>query len=514
MKKVIGFILGCLLLASSIGFAEGLPPYKPMEIDGRVKLIVESPGNYMTGNRFEDVKFLRNGGIAYQVTKTETVGNEDVEIRETMLYLYSGKIGGPYAHQKIPQLEFIDDISNTNFLVETNDDHLFFTDLENLFAIQSDLNNDPVSLPLGAKGNQLVESKGDSILYLDGSQLGKSEQRSSSPIMTVVKLPGGYKNMDQAKQYYVMAHQFSEVMGNSEYQLIAANFGETEDSIYALVDTKGNVDQQNFQSAENTSSDRYLILQLEMAFDDAESIQFEVTERIPIHELFQSEDFMSMQFNGTDFVLSYSMESKESLSSRMMRVDGLGQIYDSIELPGLVLNFDVKGDLTLATIISPYEQDQGLYLIDWNKTESKSAPRALIAERTMHGKTLAVFRDQGYGLLRKEELDTGIVDYLAPLKSEESDVILRIPLCDILAKLNENTRYLEILYGEERIDILMSALNVQALLEKMPCETDATIEIHLTKKDDGHVVVSAELFVVEQVDASTKRVHRMPIELP
>lgn len=513
MKKVFAFLLGCLLLASSIGFAEGLPPHKPMEIDSRAKVIVESPGNYMTGSRFEDVKFLRNGGIAYQVTKSEIVGNEE-ETMATVLDLYSGKIGGTYAHQQIPQLGFADDLLNTNFLVESNDDHLFFTNLENLFAIQSDLNNDPVSLSQKANGGQLVDSKGDSILYLDRSQLVKNVKRISSPIMTVVKLPGGYKNSDQAKSYYVMAHEFSEVMGNSEYQLIAADFGETEDVIYALFDTAGIVDQEKIQSVENTNSDHYQILRLEMVFDDAESIQFEVTERISIHELFQSENFMGMQFNGTDFVLSYFSESKEGFSTRMMRVDGSGQVYDSIELPGLVLNFDVKGDLTLAAIISPFEQDQALYLIDWNKTKTQGGPRALIAERTMHGKTMAIFRDQGYGLLRKEDPETGAVDYLAPLKTEEKDVVLRIPLCDVTVKLAENARYLEIMLGDDRVDIPMASLDVRDLLSQLPCETDATIEIHLTRDEEGKIAVSADLFVIEQVNEMTKVVHRVPIALP
>lgn len=56
-------------------------------------------------------------------------------------------------------------------------------------------------------------------------------------------------------------------------------------------------------------------------------------------------------------------------------------------------------------------------------------------------------------------------------------------------------------------------MDCSELLQTMPCQDEATIEIHLNRSEDGLVQVTVELFVIEQVDEKTKRVHRMKIEL-
>jgi hypothetical protein len=89
-----------------------------------------------------------------------------------------------------------------------------------------------------------------------------------------------------------------------------------------------------------------------------------------------------------------------------------------------------------------------------------------------------------------------------------------MPLCDVLAKLNDSARNLEILYGGDCILIPMTALAVEDLLAQMPCETDATVEIHLIRGEDGKTTVRAGLFVVVQVDGMSKLVHRRAIQLP
>ena len=54
-----------------------------------------------------------------------------------------------------------------------------------------------------------------------------------------------------------------------------------------------------------------------------------------------------------------------------------------------------------------------------------------------------------------------------------------MPLADVLARLGGSARNLEIIFGE-----------------------------------DGMIIVTVELFVVEQVDSMTRLVHRMKIDLP
>lgn len=53
---------------------------------------------------------------------------------------------------------------------------------------------------------------------------------------------------------------------------------------------------------------------------------------------------------------------------------------------------------------------------------------------------------------------------------------------------------------------------LSADLSEMPCQDDATIEIHLSADDQGHVTYTIELFVVDQVNAMTKVVHRKTIQ--
>lgn len=152
--------------------------------------------------------------------------------------------------------------------------------------------------------------------------------------------------------------------------------------------------------------------------------------------------------------------------------------------------------------------------VDWNARNpfETGRPKAIISEKTVGGKTLAEFKDTGFGLMKVIDPETGAMDYKAPLKSDKNDVRLRIPFADMKVKLAEGANHLLINYKGQEIAIPMSAFDCTDLLAGMPCEDDATIEIHLLVDETGNVTVTVQLFVVEQVDGMTKVVHRKTIQ--
>jgi hypothetical protein len=154
--------------------------------------------------------------------------------------------------------------------------------------------------------------------------------------------------------------------------------------------------------------------------------------------------------------------------------------------------------------------------INWEayeeSSESTGRPKAVISEKTVGGQTTATFKDDGFGLLRAEDPETGVINYLAPLKSDEAKVRIRIPYADLAAKMGMGAENLMITYAGQVIKIPMTAFDCGDLLAGMPCQDDATFEIQLAKDEAGNVTVKVQLFVVEQVNAMTKLVHRKTIQ--
>ncbi len=152
--------------------------------------------------------------------------------------------------------------------------------------------------------------------------------------------------------------------------------------------------------------------------------------------------------------------------------------------------------------------------VNWRepKSESTGRPVPIISERTIGGKTTAEFKDDGFGLLKVVDPESGAVDYRAPLKSDKNDVRLRIPFADMQAKLAAGANNLLINYQGQEIAISMSTFDCADLLAGMPCQDDATVEIQLTMDEGGNIKVVVQLFVVEQVNAMTKVVHRKTIQ--
>lgn len=150
--------------------------------------------------------------------------------------------------------------------------------------------------------------------------------------------------------------------------------------------------------------------------------------------------------------------------------------------------------------------------MNWDQKEQQTGGmRPVIAERTFGGRTLARFTDKKFGLLKQVEEETGIVDYRAPLKAQTNDLRLQIPYCDVLAKAGTGARNLMITYQGQEIAIPFDLL-MSVSVDEMPCQDEATIEVHLQQGEDGNITVTIELFVVEQVDGMTKVVHRKTIQ--
>lgn len=147
-----------------------------------------------------------------------------------------------------------------------------------------------------------------------------------------------------------------------------------------------------------------------------------------------------------------------------------------------------------------------------NGNASMNRPKALINERTFAGQTLATFRNDGFGLLKVIDPATGVIDFRAPLRSEEKDVRLRISYADIQMKVAVGAKNLLIEHRDQKIRIPMSTFECEELLSGMPSHDEAMIEIHLIEKEDGYLEKVIQLIVVEQVDEKTKLVHRMNVQ--
>ncbi len=204
--------------------------------------------------------------------------------------------------------------------------------------------------------------------------------------------------------------------------------------------------------------------------------------------------------------------------------------YDGELVDSVVTNFGVKkmtegpnGSTIYIQAKYPEEENQErkrfsaleVIQINWNGEgglSQNNGPRPVIQERTRAGYTIARFTDHQFGLLRVEEPETGIVDYSAPIRSNENLVKLQIPYCDIKAKMESGARNLMVEYQGQTLTFPMELFACDDMLAAMPCQSDATIEIIMQTDEAGNVTFEVQLFVVEQVNAMTKVVHRKTIQ--
>ena len=205
---------------------------------------------------------------------------------------------------------------------------------------------------------------------------------------------------------------------------------------------------------------------------------------------------------------------------RIQRFTYAGELIDEVETNFHVSRMTEGPDGSTLYIQKMYDDGSCVAMevmqVTWDKIEESSEsvgrPKSVISERSFGGKTIAEFKDAGFGLLKVVDPETGVVDYKAPLKSDKNDVRLRIPFADIQAKLAAGADSLLINYQGREIAIPMSAFDCSELMAGMPCQDDATIEIHLETDEAGNVKVTVQLFVVEQVNAMTRLVHRKTIQ--
>lgn len=481
-----------MVLGTGTGFAyQG--HQEAIELDPRVKAL--RMGDFEPG----DVKFLSDGNLAIikpigyerklQIEKCNWAGDSINTIAPSSSY--EGRWDEPFF----------------GFLVEDANGNLFTGGDFQVWKITPDFTKITSVKSSFPPNWSDVKSKDRMMINLIRQEIDGSYTSFSALTYPEEKEPIDPDTKNFYQMNKVSDKDILELLGIQEGKVVSADFGDRADEIYFLV------------SEIIEMREKWYVYPLTMAFvetsDGESSLELkidETKEKIELGEMPEGHAIMTLELDGEYFHVVATNFYEHS--SEIIRYSRNGEKMDTIQLPGLVNNYDSRGQKAVASVYGRGSFEiNGFYKIDW-EPESAGSPRALIHERSVRGKTLARFRDGGYGLLRNEEPETGLTDYLAPLKTEEQDVRLQIPLCDVMAKVAENARNLEILYGEERIVIPMSALAVQNLLDQMPCEADATIEIHLVRGEDGFVLVTAELFVVDQVDEMTKVVHRAPIVLP
>lgn len=507
MKKWTCFLLiFALLLGSSSSFATKAPEPKTYELDPRMEMILPAgeteemmllPGNMV---------FAKDGSILLQQIDYN---------REVPFMQLTRRSANGHSSTSAP-VEWTYGNYPYSFVAEDPYGRIYTASEETMYVFESNLNllDYQSDLPFSFESRNEIDAMGQTVLIAqydsdDFRSIGEpSSYRADDIIMATFKNPSD--TILSSRVYERTYLLFDAISDSQEGYVIDFDFADDEDTLYVLyAEYAGEI--KNYKIATVNVSF--------YEFEERAHMAFTLQDSIQLKDLPEGREAIGYEFDGQTHQVLFSQTRRLDLrsqgpiseESKLVRFNLNGEITDSILIPGIFLTFDAKGNKTVVNCILPYSTQSGHYLIDWSPKSGN--PRALIHERTMHGKTLAVFRDQGYGLLRTEDPESGIIDYLAPLKTEENDVRLRIPLCDLVAKVQDKAQNLEILYGEDRIEIPMKQLDVRELLNQMPCETDATIELHLTRNEDGSIQTTGELFVIEQVNAQTKRVHRLPIPL-
>ena len=231
-------------------------------------------------------------------------------------------------------------------------------------------------------------------------------------------------------------------------------------------------------------------------------------ERSTINEVQIKGDAYEVLFNTHKKDLEGNSIRKEPVSI-LCRYDFDGSYMDQIEIPG---NYNMVVSKGNQVLLLPKSKGFPVLRVTRETKKSTGGMRSLIQERTRNDCTLARFGNQGFGLLKQVEEETKIVDFRAPLKTDKNHVVLQIPYADIQSKTMDEARNLLIEYGDDVIKIPFTFLHCDEALALLPCQTDATIEIRLERDCEGMSLVQIQLFVVEQVDAKTKLVHRRTIQ--
>lgn len=514
----------CMIVGTAAGFA-----IEEQGVEATSQMGPRMSRFFCTEDLPGDVKYLSDGNIVLQ-SVAPVDGQADMKIFK--VDSEGQPIDGMEAEAK---WEINSGVPNMlNSLFEDSEGSVYTKGVDKLLGIPSDFSGlqDVSYFPQSWID---IESKEDRLLILERElPLVNPENIFSNHLCRVLI---GFRRQGESPSAYNIGDlinpgwlsQFMNI-GN-QVVIMGADFGVTAEDHYYLIGER--------QAEGIVWSIGHFSLRL--IDDPNQPIDFQLVDRIKVKDDFNGSVPVSLEYDGLGFqILTYDLSKNES---GIYRTDMNGNLTDSITWNGFGLYFDTNGNeaivsTTYTDVPTPYAPfSYGYYKIEWggestdpsdptepsdplepldptDSTKTSGRPSALINERSVGGKTVAVFREGCYGMLKEKDPETGAIDYWVPLRSEEKEVRLRMPLCDVMAKVGEFAQNLEILYGENRIQIPMTALAVQDLLSQMPCDTDATIEIQLVRGQDGSVTVTAELFVVEQVDSMTKVVHRKPIPLP
>lgn len=489
MKKWIAICM-VALLCCNIGFAGQVPEGEidQSQIDSRLQLIYAfdqgpEPGFHMGG-----VDYLAKGNLVQHVIYGEN----------SYLYQYDqsgnrvGEVMEPGSSYNTP-----------TFVIQAGDNKIYTTNGVNLLQTDSMMEKFTDLGESFLNPGEYRTTKTE-IGFREG-RFGNFENEIRFLNYTESGNPVDFENnLDLSLQKEEIQACMPE--GIEYFRVCGFDYGATAENLYLLIEVSNSKESVDYYVLEALKTIKQGPEITYIALERVDWIRLDVPE-------FSALNSMVATKNGFEVALIGMPESRMKRPSGVLcRFSQSGQLVDSIQIPGEFMYFDANGKQS--AVVSWYgpEGSNALYMINWNPS-SAGMPKSLIAERTFDGKTIAKFRDNGYGLLKTKVEETGLVDYLAPLKTEEPDVRLQIPLQDLLAKQGEFSRNLVILFGEDRISIPMSQLDCAELLAAMPCQDEATIEIRLNRLEDGSVKVTAELFVVEQVDEMTKRVHRVKIEL-
>lgn len=484
MKKK-GILLLCvfILMNLSVGFAGRL---EPVELDSRLQLIVSNEFNSSPMNHYGMVDFLKNGNFAMAASNDSKLTLHQYDLNGNRVAELAGSVGS-----------FME---GPTFVIQAGNGKLYTTDGNRLWqsdaAMQEFVDEGQASFTTG-----VFRDGGTEIGYSGGlfgrpgiHFLNYKDSGNPADLEKNISLELAYEEIESC---IPQGHRFIGVAG--------FDYGDSEEELYLLVSTGVEMPEA------------YYVMEVKKTIARGEEentvqLSFVRWTKLDLPEYASVSDLVVTGRGFEVAGLEGSQERKQgSFANRLYQFDFSGVLQESISLPGMLVSFDSNGMQSAIVLWNGPEFGNALYLVNWNPASS-GTPKRLISERSVNGKTVARFRDDGYGLLKTKVNETGLVDYLAPLKTEESDVKLQIPLEDLVAKRGENARDLVILFGEDRISMPMSLLDGSELLGKLPCQEDATIEIHLNRLEDGAVEVTVELFVIEQVDEMTKRVHRVKME--
>lgn len=222
----------------------------------------------------------------------------------------------------------------------------------------------------------------------------------------------------------------------------------------------------------------------------------------PDFEAGKTNYLVSVERNITSLTLTATLADEKA----SMTINGDGVSSGVVSMP-----IELNEELTTIPLV--VEAEDGMvktYLLKVIK-EAKSVGRMhpLVQERTFGGRTIARFEDSRFGLIVQKD-ESGLIDYRVPLRSKAKELRVQIPYGDLMAKTTNGARDLILNVRGHEIKIPMTVFEGD-WLSGMPAGIDSTFEIHLLVDEAGQITYTIDFLVVEQVNESTRLVHRKSV---